>query len=586
VLQLGLPPTNNNKNLHDGMSIMLFRALILLFVTSNVWALGVSLQSPNGVLIEQLIDGEAVNTLCVYGFLDPNSTDRVNTLNGCGLEEGEGSTLHLSSIKELNEASSSPLSLPRAVDFEQGIDELDEQFVRYTSASQRGGSVIEGNALQIFTGNGENVYAHTFNYESEQAQSYAFPELSNKLNSFSLQVSKVPVEGQESSDIHISPYLIDTSGNFKYWLRTPVQTLDEGYWATGDSLGLPLGLDGFIEMTAHPENANTADGSFIVSYTSVTESGLWLSGLQYDGGSFVDFSGQVSPVDISNSKLVKTHRGLAQFYIEKRDDNELKVAYLRFIEESATPIYTLESTDEFQSLESVHSPDGTLYIGHFEHGSDIFWHSKSTNEINYSIIPNGMNRLEGCNEDRGRIFCVMSDFSNIGEQCENECEEGLFLFELIDGVFVKDRTFSHIMLDQGMLSFSGIYAYGKNRFVLLQTVDRKYRLFNLTLSGTLPNKKINNLNLDLDVSVIPSLTEGTFFLVFMANQSAETIRIKANLNLDSQAGDVDSSDGRDLDSTEEEEEDKEIPFAEMSSSLNQYLLILSLFIMFPVRSKK
>lgn len=571
---------------------MLLRAVILLFVTSNVWALGTPLQSPVGVPVEQIVGGEVTETICIYGFLDPEAvgdapdigTYRENVLFNCGLEEGDGNIQLLSEINEPDQTLPNQGSLVRGVISEEGIDELEEQVVRYSDTEQREVRVIQGDALQIFTANRDEIFVHTFDYESGQGQSYTFPKLINRVDTLSLLVT---IGGEEPDNIHVSPYLTDRAGNFNYWQRASNQALNEGYWGVGDSLGLPAGLDGFIDILAHPEYANTSyniiNNGFVLSYSNLDNSGLWLNGHQYDGNNFVEYANQVSPVDISQSKLIKTHRGLAQFYIEGREESELKVAYLRFIEEVATPVLTLESTDEFHSLDSVYSSSGTLYISYFENGSDLIWHSQATDEISYSVIPSTMDRLEGCHADQDRIFCIMSNLSDDHKACNDECEKGLFLFELINGVFVKDRTFDHIMLDQGILSFSGIYAHGKNRFVLVQTIDHKYRLFNLTLSGTLLSKKIDNRNLDIDVSVIPGIAEGVFFLVFAANQSAETIKILANLNLDSQIPDEDSSDGRDLDgAAEENEEEKEIPFAEFSSSLSQYLLFIMILFLLPL----
>lgn len=574
---------------------MLFRAVTFLLLTSDAWAIGIPFESAEGVLVEQVIGGDTVETICHYGFINPNSSDKAGFLSNCALEEGGGSIQNLSSINHPDETLPSSITLVRGFETNEGIDELEEQFVRYTDSEQREARAIHGNSLGLMTVNRDEVFSHTFEYSSEQGQTYVFPKLSNRIRSLSLRATEVPIEGQDSDDIHISAYLVDTSGGVKYWLRAADQTLEEGYWATGDSMGLPSGLDSFIDMTIHPEYASVAGGAsnngFVVSYDNLDEAGLWLSGRQFDGNSLVEFNGQVSPVDISQSQIIKTHKGLAQFYIEERDEGELKVAHLRFIEESESPSLLLESTDEFQSLESVYSQAGTLYIGYFENGSDLVWHSKATNELNYAVIPDNMNRLEGCKADRERIFCIMSDFSENAEQCEDECDEGLFLFELIDGEFVKDRILDHTMLDRGMISFSGIYAYGKNRFLLLQTVDHKYRLFNLTLAGTFYNKKIDNRNLNMDVSIVPGITKGNFFLVFAANQSAETVRISANLNEDSKAGDGSSGDGDASDDTgsedkDKEEEDKEVPFAEMEGSLNIYLLMLALLILMPLRLAK
>lgn len=570
---------------------MMFRALLLSLFAAKSLALGLPLQSPEGVPVEQETAGGTITTTCYLGLIDPNNPNNQQLLDDCGLENYVASDpLALLEITEPNDQLPEKRNLSRSEEFSEGVDEMDSQIVAYGSNDERIAQVLSNNDLRIFSRYRNQITTYTFDFANERLQiSNPLTELSPTATSFALVRSMVEVGIDDGGAPVYGPievaYVAKTQDRVSYWSpRT-------GVWLGDQLTTLPENMDGFIAATSHPEidYENPLNSGFVVSYKGMFESGLWMNGSQWNGSGFVAVERDVSDIDISLSKLIETHHGLTQFYIEDTEDNEVKAAHLRFIEVSGEPVITIKATDDFVDIDSVYSSAGTLYIARFTNGIDFIWHDKETESFVYMGAPSFEKELL-----QGGIQTVqMDEYYNCSTaadkiHCGFTGEDDIVIFEILSGQFSEKAVLDHNLLDQGIVSLNGVYEYGENLFISVQTEDFYARLFNATVAGTFHVKKSEDRN-PTDVSIIPSFEAGMFYWVLDTGSGTNAFRVKANLNLDAENTENESSGRVDQEEQgagdDEEGEEEPLVRKELSSSNNLFFLSIALLILLSQRKR-
>ena len=522
---------------------MLFRAVIICLLASNVWSAGVTIE---------------LDTAVTIGTLEYTETDADDNL------APELSPIIPFRIVPLPAA----VELPEVASSNQGIIKIDTQNVTLLSSGGPQFSILNDGKLYAHNNNQGQLKSYTFDYDGHVKQ-FIYPELPISTSYFSIQKT---INGSGPEEARAWPWALNILTNTVYeW----VENLDE---ATGqdnaewnENKDFLDGLDGHLQPAIHSGIMSTGDS---VGHVFSYEGGLWHNGWQHNESTHTPDlkAGNVSLINISQSKLIETHRGLAQFYIEAAGP-----ANLRFIEIVGEPVASFETTEPFHNIQSVYNSQGSLYQFHFESGVNFVWHDKTTDQTSSVPVPGGMNYVNHCNETNDRVFCVMNN------------DVDYILYELINGIFVQDRDLDHLLLEDGLVGVDAIFAHEGERFIAIKTIDLKNRLFNFTRGSAHLSLTSGVTDSSFKVQIIESDVEGSFFYVLSHSGAIFTKRVhtlppeeepfQRIIIPDTPAEEVEEVE-------EEEEEKKEIPFAEMSSSLNLYLLLIGLCLIFNRKIRK
>jgi hypothetical protein len=526
---------------------MLMRALILLIVTSQAWSAGISIE---------------FNTQINFDSLTYTPTD-----------DAEEESLYLPIIEQ---STPVPLavSLPSQDTSEQGVRNFEIQNLLNTGAGQSQFVTLNDDNLYLYSLKDSGLYAYTFDYDGA-VDKFEYSDFPGSKKGFALDTRTLDYNGHYPEQTHAWPYVISLDGSaMNFWaVDFDDPTIDGKWWQWSDPAPFEGGFDGYIYQSTHPDYPvkGTTTG-MVMSYSNDNSSGLWFDGSLYGEGVVEYGYQQVSSVELADSKLIETHKGLAQFYIEKTG-----VGKLKFISEIDTAEITFESGDETVA-ETIHSlvvDTGTLYDIYYEQKSELIWHNKALDTLTVVDIPADTSKITGCKATLERIFCVLIS------------AEKTTLSELVDGIFVVDRIMDHALLTDGFVSINGMYAFEDNRFISITTLDLQPRLFNFTPSASFHTAYSGRSGASIKSGIIDGSNEGTFFWIQVSGSTVLTRRYKVesvNIPVEEVGAPViviDLLNNRDGE-IEEEEEKEEIPYKEFASSFSFYIL----FVMFMTLSMR
>lgn len=399
------------------------------------------------------------------------------------------------------------------------IQFLTAYFSTFNSYQQEIVDIGDGK-LYVLT-NENQLHAYILDFDNELVTHFPFPEITRGVNSF-LVWKQSWVEEDDAYVTVLSPSVIDNRGFYYHWSFTsPVgQEGFYGSWrlatmgAVKNPLGVKQGVSGLAPInlvTSEPQidryKRGDTPGEFL-SFDTGTSEGVWHRGY-YDEttGSYGKY---VSPVKLSNSKVLDSHLGRVQFYLQ--EDGTVVFRFLQLNE--ALIKYT--SATEILDVDSLYTINGTLFRLYTEEGLDLFsWYDLNTNEISTLDLPLGVESITACDASSDRIFCVM------------KIAETYKLYELIANEFVEDRTLEHTWLEDGLLSIEGIYAYDENRFVVIRTVNHAFNLFNFTNSGSYHVKRLNSYSASMKTQFLESSEEDVFFWISSTHSAVFAHKIKA-----------------------------------------------------------
>jgi hypothetical protein len=443
-----------------------------------------------------------------------------------------------------------------------------------TGAGQSQFVTLNDDNLYLYSLKDSGLYAYTFDYDGA-VDSFEYTDMPAPKKGFALDSLTLDYNGHYPEQTHAWPHVISLDGSaINSWAADIDDPAIDGEWSQRfQALPFAGGFDGYIYQSIHPDYPikGTTTG-IVMSYSNENSSGLWFYGFLYGEG-IVDYAyQQVSTVELADSKLIETHKGLAQFYIETTG-----VGKLKFISEIDTAEITFESGNETvaETIYSLVVDTGTLYDIYYEQDSELIWHDKVLDTLTAVDVPADTSKITGCKTTLGRIFCVLIS------------AEKTTLSELVDGIFVEDRIMDHELLTDGFVSINGMYAFEDNRFISITTLDLQPRLFNFTPSGSFHTTYSGRSGASVKSGIVDGSNEGTFFWIQVSGLTVLTRRYKVesvNIPVEEVGAPViviDLLNNRDGE-IEEEEEKEEIPYKEFASSFSFYIL----FVMFMTLSMR
>lgn len=303
-------------------------------------------------------------------------------------------------------------------------------------------------------------------------------------------------------------------------------------------------------------------GRLYFSVASGVDEGIW----SVSGGSIIQLTDR--PAELS--PIYPTPQGLSQAKLGAE-------GYGIFWLESEVLSLSVGTQGEPQSYKYLNHQSGHLITVGAQLEVWLYWDDSDDANDQEIPMPDGWLRFQGCHAGRLEIMCAIQ--MNDGN---------LNLYRVISGGLELDAVLSHQELTDADSYITQINAIGGSRYIAL-VKDSSYFLYEVNETGI-------DLVADSELNSYMHMSIHSSVIYWMSNTSK---RLSLSNDTDyvsllpepEPIEDVTETtpDNREIDSEEnsaDEEEDKEIPFAEMSSSLNLYLLMLSLFILFPARLRK
>ena len=441
---------------------MLFRIILLLFISNPAFSAGISIELEARVGIGQI----------EYTDIDIDidiDIDNLVILPAPTPQEFKAHTFTPVDIEVADPDDTETTEPDEPVELSEGVYEATLATVVH-GVSPKIKAVSANDGLYVFSNDGD-LHRYFVDFDGTQ-QAYHYPALPNPVDVFSLWSDFYDWDKDGTIEWHIMPKTIDASTGVPYfWNDTLVDDIGEVYEEGWQGYHVPDNLTGYVKTLS--------ESGHIVSYIDEEgKDGLWavkiLDAIP-EGGINQFFHGPVSTVAVQNSFILDTHMGVVQASVDISGDFNLL-----FIETDDLSIVKLESEQNYQSIKAINAEAGTLYVMQTEAGNlDLIFQNALDNTFTADLSPAGVLAVASCSAESNRFFCVLS--------IENEQQDGtppsLVLYELIDGAFAVDRTLTHELINDGILAVEGVFAHGDNRFISVKTSDSRYRLFNFTESG-------------------------------------------------------------------------------------------------------
>jgi len=428
-------------------------------------------------------------------------------------------------------------------------------------------------------------YVPAVTAESFSLQEYRFSEYNRIPEEQDLPLSdRTPVS-------RFMPVVVSESQDTRLiWSEHPdVSERFEGAFTNYDYYDLPEGL----QLHMWPINLNSLiyqreeySWGTVYSYENDDTKGLWLTGYFADGDAPV--SQQVSNIAIEHSIVSNSHLGLTQFF----SYGESNTLHARPLEWSQLPTYQFSTIQNVKSLNVIYNGSGTVLevVDVADITKFYWWGYADPVEV---MLPESDNvntnlSIEYCDGTQGKIYCIVQlDTGEVTDASLSVYEYKLY--ELVDGTLVFDRDITSPALRNGFISIQGIYSYGYNRLIFVNTLDLRHRVFNVMPEKTHYVGVSGSSGVNWNVGLLEDREySGVVYWVFSTSGQVYAYKYTLDLNepepepepdvdVGGEAGSGDSSDDdfdeRDL---EEEEEERIIPRAELSGSLG-WLIMLVLY---------